>query len=152
MAGPRLPGKFSKRDFQLDLDRLQATCPAGVSVPIRPGAVTHFPRFVAMPAPYGNAVPLPNTGAPLDFIRKRICSSAWRCCQRPARAARGYAKRGCRRAWFGPCRPAPGQPRPRYNGVAKNQLHLYLVCAIQNLELAQAFTEQKEQAKLPLAA
>ena len=36
-------GHFSKRDFQLDLERLQATCPAGVSVPIRPGTVTHFP-------------------------------------------------------------------------------------------------------------
>ena len=36
-------GHFSKREFQINLTRLQATCPAGVSVPIRPGAVSQFP-------------------------------------------------------------------------------------------------------------
>ncbi|MCB1713856.1 MAG: transposase [Candidatus Competibacteraceae bacterium] len=40
----------------------------------------------------------------------------------------------------------------RYDGVAKNRLHLHLVCAIQNLERAQTFTAQHQTGALPEAA
>ena len=145
------PGKFSKRDFQIDLARLQATCPAGVNVPIRPGAVTRFPeercnacalRERCTDAEHGRSLSihpqedllqrlavLPTTSEGRARLRERVA------------VEHGLAHVSQRQG-----------NHARYNGVAKNQLHLYLVCAIQNLERAQAFTEQKEQAELPQAA
>lgn len=43
-AGRSNKGRFPKTAFELDLDRMSATCPAGMTIPIRIGEVASFPK------------------------------------------------------------------------------------------------------------
>ncbi len=144
-------GHFSKRDFQLDLTQWQATCPAGVSVPIRPGTVAHFPadrcRTCSLRAHCTDAA----TGRSLSIHSQEDLL------QRLARLPTSAEGRARLRERVGVehslAHVAQRQGhQARYDGVAKNRLHLHLVCAIQNLERAQAFTAQHHTNDLPQAA
>ncbi len=139
-------GHFSKRDFQIDLEHLQATCPAGVRVPIRLGSTVQFPaescsactlREQCTDSVHGRSLSihaqesllqrlavLPTTAEGRQQLRERVA------------VEHGLAHVSQRQG-----------NHARYNGVDKNRLHLHLVCAIQNLERAQAFTEKGQTAQ-----
>ena len=143
-------GHFSKRDFQLDLVQWQATCPAGVSVPIRPGTVAHFPaercrtcrlRAHCTDAANGRSLSIHSQEDLLQRLARLPTSAEGRARLRERVGVEHSLAHVAQRQGH----------QARYDGVAKNRLHLHLVCAIQNLERAQAFTAQK-QADLPKAA
>ena len=143
-------GHFSKRDFQLDLERLQATCPAGVSVPIRPGTVTHFPAVRCQSCAWRERCTDAATGRSLTIHPQEDLLQRLAVLPTSAEGRQRLRERVGVEHSLAHVAQRQGN-HARYDGVVKNRLHLHLVCAIQNVERAQAFTAQK-QADLPQAA
>ncbi|MCB1807309.1 MAG: transposase, partial [Candidatus Competibacteraceae bacterium] len=103
-----------------------------------------FPPCAVSSAPCVSAVRTPRPGAASPSIRRKICL--------PTSAEGRQRLRERVGVEHSLAHVAQRQGNhARYDGVVKNRLHLHLVCAIQNVERAQAFTAQK-QADLPQAA
>jgi hypothetical protein len=142
-------GHVSKQDFQIDLETLQATCPAGPVIPITPGKTACCPtagcrggalrsqgtsresggRTLAIP-PQEDRLQrlsvLPTTAEGRAALRERVAVE---------HSLAHLSQRQGNRA--------------RYNGIRKNTGHLRLVSAIQNLERAQALSEQAPSYEIP---
>jgi hypothetical protein len=135
-------GKFSKQAFQLDLSAAQATCPAGQVIPITPGKTARFPAPVCEAcALRPQCTSSQNGGRTLTI---HLQEDLWQRLQALPTTVEGRAALRERVAVeHGLAHVAQRQgPQARYNGTRKNTYHLRLVCAIQNLERAQALTEQ----------
>jgi len=142
-------GHFSKLDFQIDLATLQATCPAGHIIPITLGKAACFPamscRGCALREHYtarksgGRSLAIHPQEDLLQRLRVLPTTAEGRAALRERVAVEhGLAHVSQRQG-----------NRARYNGTRKNTCHLRLVSAIQNLERAQAFSEQAQSYEIP---
>ena len=147
---PHSAGPFSKREFQLDLAAGQATCPAGPVIPITPGKTACFP------APAGEACPLRSQGTSRKSggrtLTIHLQEDLWQRLQVLPTTVEGRAALRERvGVEHGLAHVSQRQGNEaRYCGTRKNTYHLRLVCAIQNLERAQALTEQAANDAEPL--
>lgn len=135
-------GQFSKRAFQLDLIAGQATCPAGQVTPITLGKTACFPAeacAVCALRPQGTAR---KTGGRTGSIH--LQEDLWQRLQvLPTTVAGRAALRERVGVEHGLAHVSQRQGNEaRYCGIRKNTYHLRLVCAIQNLERAQALSQQ----------
>ena len=146
---PNSTGHFSKPDFQIDLATLQATCPAGRVIPITPGKTAGFPaadcRGCALRSQCtsrergGRTLTIHPQADLLQRLRVLPTTAEGRAALRERVAVEhGLAHISQRQG-----------NRARYNGTRKNTCHLRLVSAIQNLERAQALSEQAQAYEVP---
>ena len=129
-------GLFSKRDFQIDLQAAQATCPAGQSTPIVAGQTARFAAASCAACHLGEQCTTATQGRSLsihvheDLLQRLtvLPSSAEGRAQLRERVdvEHGLAHVSQRQG-----------NQARYNGTRKNTYHLRMVCAIQNLERTQ---------------
>jgi hypothetical protein len=135
-------GYFSKQDFQIDLAMLQARCPAGHVIPITPGKTACFPASACTPCALRaqctarQAEGRTLTIHPQEDLLQRLSVLPTTAAGRAALRERGAVEHGLAHVSQRQGNSA------RFNGARKNTYHLRLVSAIQNLERAQAFTEQ----------
>ncbi len=142
-------GHFSKRDFQIDLMTLQATCPAGPVVPITPGKTAHFPAnscqvcALRSQCTWRKSSGRTLTIHPQEDLLQRLSllptTAEGRAALRERVAVAHSLAHGSHRQGN----------RARYNGTRKNTCHLRLVSAIQNLERAQALSEPAQAHEVP---
>ena len=136
-------GHFSKQDFQIDLETLQATCPAGQVIPITPGKTVCFPadgcRVCALRSQCTSRESGGRTLAihPQEDLLQRLSVLPTTAEGRAALRERVAVEHSLAHV-----SQRQGN-RARYNGTRKNTCHLRLVCAIQNLERAQALSDTK---------
>ena len=141
-------GHFSKRDFQIDLTTLQATRPAGQVILIPPGKTACFPATVCTPCPLRAHCTSRETGGrtltihPQEDLLQRLSVLPTTAEGRAALRERVAVEHGLAHVSQrqGNC--------ARFNGTRKNTYHLRLVCAVQNLERAQALSEQANSDEL----
>lgn len=135
-------GQFSKQDFQIDLTRLQATCPAGQVIPIQPGKTACFPAATCTVCGVRDQCTSRQQGGrtltihPQEDLLQRLRVLPTTTEGRAALRERVAVEHGLAHV-----SQRQGN-QARYNGTRKNTGHLRLVCAIQNLERAQALSEQ----------
>jgi len=139
---PHPAGHFSKREFQLDLAAGQATCPAGQVIPITPGKTACFPAAACEACALRSQCTSRKTGGRTLSIH--LQEDLWQRLQElPATVEGRAALRERVGVEHGLAHVSQRQGNEaRYCGTRKNTYHLRLVCAIQNLERAQALTEQ----------
>jgi IS5 family transposase len=134
-------GHFSKRDFQIDLKTLQATCPAGHVTPITPGKTACFPGDDCQGCALRSQCTSRERGGrtltihPQEDLLQRLSILPTTTEGRAALRERVTVEHGLAHV-----SQRQGN-RARYNGIRKNTCHLRLVSAIQNLERAQALSE-----------
>lgn len=135
-------GHFSKREFQLDLAASQATCPAGQVKPITLGKTASFPAEVCQACALRAQGTARTTGGRTLSIH--LQEDLWQRLQALPTTPEGRAALRERvGVEHGLAHVSQRQGNEaRYGGVRKNTYHLRLVCAIQNLERAQALTAQ----------
>jgi hypothetical protein len=142
-------GHFSKPDFQIDLETLQATCPAGQVTPITPGKTACFPtdgcRVCALRSQCTSRESSGRTLAihPQEDLLQRLSVLPTTAEGRAALRERVAVEHSLAHV-----SQRQGN-RARYNGTRKNTCHLRLVSAIQNLERAQALSEQAQSHEVP---
>ncbi len=142
-------GQFSKRAFHLELTAGQATCPAGHVTPITLGKTASFPAEACAACALRSQCTSRKTGGRTLSIHLR--EDLWQRLQvlpttvegRAALRERVGVEHGLARV------SQPQGNEARYGGTRKNTYHLRLVCAIQNLERAQALTAQAANAAEP---
>ena len=135
-------GQFSKREFQLDLAAGQATCPAGQVIPITPGKTAGFPAAACEACALRSQCTSRKTGGRTLSIH--LQEDLWQRLQElPATVEGRAALRERVGVEHGLAHVSQRQGNEaRYCGTRKNTYHLRLVCAIQNLERAQALSQQ----------
>jgi hypothetical protein len=135
-------GQFSKRDFYLDLGAGQATCPAGQVVPITPGKTACFPAATCEACALRAQCTTRKTGGRTLSIH--LQEDLWQRLQVLPTTPEGRAALRERvGVEHGLAHVSQRQGNEaRYCGTRKNTGHLRLVCAIQNLERAQALSQQ----------
>src|SRR5512147_432436 len=137
-------GHFSKLDFQIDLATLQATCPAGQVIPIAPGKTAHFPTDGCRECARRDQGTARACGGrtltihPQEDLLQRLSVLPTTAEGRAALRERVAVEHSLAHV-----SQRQGN-RARYNGTRKNTCHLRLVSAIQNLERAQALSEQAQ--------
>jgi len=142
-------GHFSKHDFQIDLETLQATCPAGQVIPITPGKTACFPmdgcRLCALRSQGTSRESGGRTLTihPQEDLRQRLSVFPMTAAGRATLRERVAVEHGLAHV-----SQRQGN-QARYNGTRKNTGHLRLVCAIQNLERAPALSEPAQAHELP---
>jgi hypothetical protein len=142
-------GHFSKLDFQIDLVTLQATCPAGQVVPITLGKTARFPAATCQGCPQRAQCTSRETGGrtltihPQEDLVQRLRVLPTTAEGRAALRERVAVEHGLAHV-----SQRQGN-RARYNGTRKNTCHLRLISAIQNLERAQALSEQAQAHEVP---
>lgn len=139
---PPPAGHFSKRAFQIDLSAGQATGPAGHVTPITLGKTASFPAEArAACALRSQCTSRKTEGRTLSI---HLQEDLWQRLQVLPTTVEGRAAPRERVAVeHGLAHVSQRQGNEaRYCGTRKNTYHLRLVCAIQNLERAQALTAQ----------
>jgi IS5 family transposase len=136
-------GLFNKRDFHIDLQAAQVTCPAGHTTPITPGQTARFPATGCSACHLREQCTTSTQGRSLSIhthedLLQRLAvlpSSAEGRAQLRERVdvEHGLAHVSQRQG-----------NQARYNGTQKNTYHLRMVCAIQNLERAQRLIDPPE--------
>ena len=142
-------GHFSKLDFQIDLATLQATGPAGQVIPIAPGKTAHFPTDGCRECArrdQGTARACGGRTLTIHPQEDRLQRLSVLPTTAEGRAA--LRERVAVEHSLAPVSQRQGH-RARYNGTRKNTCHLRLVSAIQNLERAQALSEQAQSDEIP---
>lgn len=145
-------GQFSKQDFQIDLTTLQATCPAGQVIPITPGKTACFPAETCTACGRRSQCTSRESGGrtltihPQEDLLQRLAELPTTAEGRAALRERVAVEHGLAHV-----SQRQGN-QARYNGTRKNTGHLRLVCAIQNLERAQAFAAPAQADEVALAA
>ncbi|MCC8986118.1 MAG: transposase [Candidatus Contendobacter sp.] len=139
---PHPAGQFSKREFHLDLAAAQATCPAGQVTPITLGKTASFPAEACQACALRAQCTSRKTGGRTLSIH--LQEDLWQRLQMLSTTPEGRAALRERvGVEHGLAYVSQRQGNEaRYGGVRKNTYHLRLVCAIQNLERAQALTAQ----------
>ena len=146
---PSLAGHFSKLDFQIDLTTLQATCPAGQVVPISPGKTASFPAATCQGCPQRALwTSRPSGGRTLTIHPQENLLQRLRVLPTTAEGRAALRERVAVEHGLAHVSQRQGN-RARYNGTRKNTCHLRLVSAIQNLERAQALSEQAQAYEIP---
>ena len=142
-------GHFSKLDFQLDLATLQVSCPAGQVIPISPGQTARFPAEGCRRRVRRDHCTARQSGGRSWTLHPQ--ADLWQRLQvLPTTAVGRAALRERVAVEHGLAHVSQRQGnQARYNGTRKNTCHLRLVCAIQNLERAQALSEQAQANKVP---
>ena len=146
---PPPAGHFSKLDFQIDLTTLQATCPAGQVIPITLGKTTRFPAATCQGCPQRAQCTSRETGGrtltihPQEDLLQRL-----RLLPSTAEGRAALRERVAVEHGLAHVSQRQGN-RARYNGTRKNTCHLRLVSAVQNLERAQALSEQTQTYEVP---
>ena len=142
-------GHFSKLDFPSDLATLQATGPAGQVVPITPGKTARFPAATGPGCPPRAQGPSRETGGrtltlpPQDDVLQRRRALPTTGTGRAALRERVAVEHGLAHV------SQRQGTRARYNGTRKTTCHRRLVSAIQNVERAQALSEQAQSYEIP---
>jgi hypothetical protein len=131
------PGLFTKRDFHIDLEQAQATCPAGQTIAIEVGQTAQFPAPVCDACELrAQCTKARQSGRSLSIHPQEALLQ--RLMQLPS-CAEGRAQLrervGVEHALAHISQRQGNQAR--YNGTRKNTFHLRIVCSIQNLERAQ---------------
>jgi hypothetical protein len=131
------PGLFTKRDFRIDLDQAQATCPGGQTIAIQVGQTAQFSAAVCASCELrAQCTTAKQAGRSLAIHPQEALLQ--RLMQLPS-SAEGRAQLrervGVEHA-LAHISQRQGN-RARYNGIRKNTFHLRIVCSIQNLERAQ---------------
>lgn len=139
---PARAGQFSKREFQLDLTAGQATCPAGQVIPITPGKTACFPAAACEACTLRSQCTSRKSGGRTLTIH--LQEDLWQRLQVLPTTVEGRAALRERVAVeHGLAHVSQRQGNEaRYCGTRKNTYHLRLVCAIHNLERAQALSQQ----------
>ena len=137
-------GHFSKLNFQIDLVTLQATGPAGQVALITPGKTACFPAATCQGCPQRAQCTSRETGGrtltihPQEDLLQRL-----RVLPTTAEGRAALRERITVEHSLAHVSQRQGN-RARYNGTRKNTCHLRRVSAIQNLERAQALSEQAQ--------
>jgi len=127
-------GRFAKDQFSIDFTAGRLTCPAGVSMPFRPGSTVRFPKGTCAPCPLrerctasssGRSVSVHPDEALLAELRQRQQTPQGRAKLRE-RVAVEHALAHVGR-WQG--------RRARYNGTRKNLFDLRRVAVVHNLHV-----------------
>jgi len=137
-------GLFTKRDFQIDMQHLEVTCPGGHTLPIVPGQTARFPAPVCADCALREQCTTSARGRSLeihpqeDLLQRLVALPA---------TAEGRARLRQRvDVEHGLAHVSQRQGnQARYNGTRKNTYHLRMVCAIQNLERTQRLVEQSQR-------
>lgn len=146
---PNSTGGFSKPDFQIDLATVQATCPAGHVIPITPGKTACFPAADCRGCALRSQCTSRESGGrrltihPQEDLLQRLRVLPTTAEGRAALRERVAVEHG-----LAHISQRQGN-RARYNGTRKNTCHLRWVSAIQNLERAQALSEQVQTREVP---
>ena len=135
-------GQFGKRAFHLDLIAGQATCPAGQVIPITAGKTACFPAAACETCALRSQCTSRKTGGRTLSIH--LQEDLWQRLQVLPTTPEGRAALRERvGVEHGLAHVSQRQGNEaRYCGTRKNTYHLRLVCAIQNLEQAQALSLQ----------
>lgn len=151
-------GLFSKRDFQIDLEQAQATCPAGQTIAIELGKTAQFPAAACAACTLRTqCTQAKNAGRSLSIhSQEALLQRLMRLPTTTQGRARLRERVDVEHA-LAHISQRQGN-RARYQGVRKNTFHLRIICSIQNLERAQRFETQprlshcSKPTVLPLAA
>jgi hypothetical protein len=142
-------GHFRKQDFQIDLETLPATCPAGQVSPITPGKTACVPtegcRVCALRS---QCTSRESGGRTLTIQPQEDLLQRLRVLPTTAEGRAALRERVAVEHSVAHVSQRQGN-RARYNGTRKNTYHLRLVSAIQNLERAQALSEQAQSHEVP---
>ena len=135
-AWRRRPGWFAKNEFTIDFGTGQLTCPAGVSMPFRPGKTVRFPKHTCaacllrqrcITSRHGRSVSVHPDEALLAELRERQATPAGRAMLRErVKVEHALAHVG---HWQG--------RRARYRGTRKNLFDLRRVALVHNLHVIQ---------------
>ena len=142
-------GHFSKSDFQIDWKTLQATCPAGQVIAITSGKTACFPADGCRVCALRSQCTSRESGGrtltihPPEDLLQRLNVLPTTAAGRAALRERVAVEQGLAHV-----SQRQGN-QARYNGTRKNTGHLRLVCAIQNLERAQALSEHAQANEVP---
>ena len=127
-------GRYAKNQFAIDFGAGQLTCPAGVSMPFRPGKTVHFPKDTCAACPLrerctassnGRSVSIHPDEALLAELRQRQQTPAGRAELRErVKVEHALAHVG---HWQG--------RRARYRGTRKNLFDLRRVAVVHNLHV-----------------
>jgi len=129
-------GLFNKRDFQIDLQAAQATCPAGQTTPIAPGQTARFPATACAACQRRQQCTTASQGRSLSIHTHEDLLQ--RLAVLPSTTEGRARLRERVDVEHGLAHVAQRQGHhARYYGTRKNTYHLRMVCAIQNLERAQ---------------
>lgn len=130
------PGYFSKLDFTFDLRSNTVTCPAGVEMPFRDGAIVRFPSELCDVCPLrarcttarvgrGRALAIDEDERFFEKLRRNLRSESGRARLRKRTAIEHRLAHLSRR----------NGTRARYRGVRKNEFALRRSSAVLNLEV-----------------
>lgn len=131
-------GRFGKRDFEIDTEKMKATCPAGVSIDIRIGSSLNFPAETCESCPLREQCTSNSRGRSLrihedEDLHQRLQKLSKTPEGRAALRERTDVEHG-----LAHISQRQGN-RARYNGTRKNVFHLRMAAAVQNLEAAQRY-------------
>lgn len=136
-------GGYSKRDFGIDIERKQITCPAGTVMPIEFGHMTRFPKETCdqcqlrsqctTATKHGRTVDI----HPREPLHQQLLSLV----KAPEGRAALRERVGVEHALAHISQRQSN--RARYTGLRKNTFHLRMAAAVQNLERAQALAQER---------
>lgn len=130
---------FPKTAFQLDLDRLEATCPANQTIPIQIGKVARFPSAVCAACNQNARCTSSKAGRTLSIANDEDLQQVLQDRERTAEGRAQLRKRVGIEHMLAHVRAKKGL-RARYRGLRKNTFDTRRTSAVYNLESAQRRT------------
>ncbi len=147
---PRIEGRFSKRDFHIDIKASTARCPAGQTVAITPGTPARFPAQTCHSCHMRErCTTSERAGRTLSIHAQEPLLQTLVLLQKSPEGRQELRDRVPVENALAHISQRQGN-KARYNGVRKNLFHLRLVSAVNNFEAAARF--ERAAAELQQAA
>jgi len=136
-------GTFTKRQFKIDMAGLEATCPGGQTIAIELGKVAEFNGKECDMCPLREQCTTrkPGKGRTIQIHENEELYQRLRVIEGTSEGRAKLRERVEVEHGLGHVSQRQGN-KARYNGTRKNTFDLRIVCAIQNLERAQAFEQR----------
>lgn len=138
-AGRQNGGLFPKSAFDIDIEQLKATCPAGIAIPIQIGQVARFPKPSCEVCELRGRCTQSTGGRSLSIANDEDLQQVFRSRERTAEGRAQLRRRVGIEHMLAHIGAKKG-PRARYMGIRKNTFDTRRTSAVYNLESNQRRT------------